>query len=239
MNFELDKIYNMDCMDVMKSLPNESIDLIVTDPPYLVTRRGSPGLHGMFKTKATLAGKVFKYNDIDIEEYLPQFYRILKERAHCYIMCNNYNLQHFMDVIQASSFNFCKMLIWDKGNVVANRYYMDGYEFIFFSYKGAAKKINNMGTSSVLRFRNKKSKDADGNNIHDCEKPVALFQCMIENSTKENEVVFDPFCGSGTAAIAAIRAGRRYICTELDSHYYDIAVQRILREREQPKLFDL
>ena len=86
-------------------------------------------------------------------------------------------------------------------------------------------------------FHNKKEKDSNGNNVHDSQKPVKLFQTMIENSSKEGEIVLDPFIGSGTAAIACIRANRHFIGFELDKKYFDISMQRIKQEQSQLKLF--
>ena len=71
-------IYNTNCLEGMKQLPDESIDLIVTDPPYRITAKGSCGtMGGYWMTKQALSGKIFEHNDTDIEDYLPEFYRIL------------------------------------------------------------------------------------------------------------------------------------------------------------------
>lgn len=108
---EIDKIYNMDCLEGMKQIPDGSVDLVATDPPYKLTSRGSSGtMSGYWATDIARKGKVFEHNDIEIEEYLPEFYRILKPDAHCYIMCNNLNLPHFFEVISKSKFNFIKLL---------------------------------------------------------------------------------------------------------------------------------
>ena len=91
---EINKIYNMDCLEYMKTLPNECIDLIVTDPPYKTTKRGGTGdTGGMCKKKDFRNGNGgFKYNDIKPSEYIPEFYRILKSGSHFYIMTNHINL---------------------------------------------------------------------------------------------------------------------------------------------------
>lgn len=237
----LDNIENKvilgDALDVLPTIPDDSVDMIVTDPPYKIQKRGQTGLHGMMNTKDSLQGKVFTHNDIDISEYIGDFYRILKESGHCYIMSNGFNFLHFIDVIRQSKFNFCKLLIWDKQNVIANTMYMSSFEYIFFLYKGRAKVINNCGTPDILRFKNVKPKDKHGNNLHDSAKPVPLFQCMIENSTEQGELVLDPFAGIGTCAIAAIRSGRKYLCIEKDEKYYNIINKRIKTEMAQQSLF--
>ena len=80
---ELDKIYNKDCLEFMVELPNESIDLIATDPPYRLTSRGSSGtMSGYWTDDRTQKGKIFTHNDIDIKDYIGEFYRTLKADSH-------------------------------------------------------------------------------------------------------------------------------------------------------------
>ena len=235
---DLDVIYNVDCVAGLKKLPDESVDLIITDPPYRITSRGNAGnAGGMLTTKLSLAGKIFENNDIDIEDYLPEFYRVLKPDTHCYIMCNNVNLTHFLEVIDESEFHFVKCLIWDKQNKIMGKYYMNSFEYILFLRKGADKAINNCGTPDLLSIPNIKNKDSNGSNIHDSQKPVALFQILIENSSNKGDVVLDAFMGSGTAALACMRSGRHYIGYELDKKYYDLIVSRIDTEQRQYSLF--
>lgn len=226
-------------MEVMRSLPNESIDLIVTDPPYKVTQRGSSGtMSGYWSTDVAKSGMVFEHNDIDIEEYLPEFYRILKQNAHCYIMCNNFNLPHFFEVIGKSDFHFVKLLVWDKQSKICGRYYMGQVEHIFMLRKGKDKPINDCSQSDFLSFSNsKREKDKEGNNLHDSIKPIPLMQCLIENSTQQGELVLDPFMGSGTTALACIRSKRHYICCEIDPKYYKVALKRIDMEMRTLTLF--
>ena len=230
----------MDCLEGMKLIPDESIDLIATDPPYKVMQKGTSGtMSGYIVSDLTKKGKIFDNNDIDIAEYLPEFYRILKPRGHCYIMCNNFNLPHFFDVINASDFHFTKLLVWDKNTKICGRYYMGQVEHIFFLRKGADKQINDCGVSDLLSYPNVKDKNDDGSNIHNSQKPVGLMRKLIECSSLEGEVVLDPFMGSGTTAIAAIKSKRAFMGFELDSEYCDIANKRVCAELDvnKSKLF--
>lgn len=109
MKIELNHIYNGDCLALFKEMRDNSVDLIVTDPPYRITSRGGTGTMSGFMTETrSKNGKIFTHNDIDIAEYLPEFYRVLKNGTHCYIMCNNVNLPHFFEVIGKSPFHFTK-----------------------------------------------------------------------------------------------------------------------------------
>lgn len=222
---------NCDCMRLLNGLPSSSISLIVTDPPYKTTARGNAGMSGGMLQKAiNKAGQVFEYNDIDCTRYAPEFYRVLKEGGHCYVMTNHINLIHMLNVFCSCGFHFVKSLIWNKQNKIMGLYYMSQYEYILFFRKGKGKKINNCGTSDILTVPSKKIKGKDGKNLHDTEKPVELMQILVENSSKEGEWVLDPFAGIGATALACQNTNRDFIGAEIDPKYYEIAKERIKNE---------
>ena len=110
------------------------------------------------------------------------------------------------------------------------QFYMSQFEYIILFRKGKARKINNCGTSDILSIPNKKTKDDDGSNLHDTEKPVELMKILIENSSNENEIVLDPFLGIGSSALACVNNNRKFIGIELDEKYFNIAKKRIEEE---------
>lgn len=215
--------------------------MIVTDPPYRVTSRGSAGNSGgMLQKDINKKGQVFTYNNIDCAEYAPEFYRVLKDGSHCYVMTNHINLIHMLNTftdlrtdeekekgIKPYGFHFIKSLVWDKRNKIMGQYYMSQFEYILFFRKGKGVKINNCGTSDILSVPNIKMKGKDGKNLHDTEKPIGLMEILIGNSSKENNIVLDPFMGIGSAGIACKNLGRQFIGIEIDNHYYEIAKERI------------
>lgn len=224
----MNKLINGDAVEFMKTLEDESIDLIITDPPYKVTPKGCAGNSGgMMTTKETMKGKIFKHNDIKPIDYIPEFYRLLKDGSHCYIMTNHVNLQEMLNVATECGFHFIKSLVWNKGNKIMGRFYMSQFEYILFFRKGKGKKINKCGTADILNVPNKKTKDENGKNLHDTEKPVELMKILVKNSSQVGELVLDPFVGVGATAIACKELDRQYIGVELDEHYYNIAVNRI------------
>lgn len=228
----------MDCMVGMKEIPDGSVDLVVTDPPYKTTARGNAGNSGgMLQKDINKKGMVFEHNNCDIEQYLPEFYRVLKDGSHCYIMCNHTNLVHFLKVIDDSQFHFIKSLIWDKRNKIMGTFYMNCFEYILFLRKGTAKPINDCGCGDLLSVPNIKDKNRDGENIHDSQKPITLMQILIENSSQPGDLVLEPFTGSGTTAIACNRSKRHYIGFEIDKGYFDMAQKRIKAEQAQFTLF--
>lgn len=222
------KLLKDDCLELMKDIPDESVDLIVTDPPYKITSRGNGGNSGgMFQKKIVNKGQVFNNNDISIKDYLGEFYRMLKPQTHCYIMTNNKNITDFLMAVKESDFHFIKNLVWVKDNKIMGQSYMSQFEYIIFLRKGRHKKINNCGDSDVLTFPNKKLKDENGKTIHDTEKPVGLMEVLIDNSSQPYDLVLDPFMGIGSTGVAAVNLNRNFIGMELEEKYFDIAKERI------------
>ena len=222
------KLMNDDAIKTLKSLKSECIDLIITDPPYKVTARGNAGNSGgMMQKKLSMQGKIFEHNDVKPIEYIPEFYRILKDGSHCYIMTNHVNLQEMINVATECGFKFIKSLIWNKGNKIMGQYYMSQFEYILFFRKGKGKKINKCGTADILNVPNKKTKGEDGKNLHDTEKPVELMKILVENSSQENEIVLDPFMGIGSTGMACKELRRHFLGIEIDEKYFNIAKERI------------
>ena len=228
-------LFNDDCIEILKQMPKESVDLIITDPPYKITARGNGGNSGgMFQKKEVNTGKVFENNDLEIEDWLPLLYNVLKPQSHCYIMTNNKNITHYLKVIDEMYFNddkkqkfhFIKNLIWVKDNKIMGQTYMSQFEYIIMLRKGGHKIINDCGTSDVLQFPNKKLKK-DGETIHDTEKPVELLKILIKNSAKKDDIVLDPFVGIGSTCIASSELGIKSIGIEVNKNYFDVAVDRI------------
>lgn len=220
-----------DCLEILKTIDDESIDLIVTDPPYKITSRGSGGsMGGYWVSKIAMSGNIFENNDISCKDYLPEFYRVLKDRTHCYVMCNNINLVEMIQTGIDCGFSFVKCLIWQKPNAICGRYYMNCFEYIILFRKGGDRSINNCGTPDILNVDLKKLKDDQGHNLHDTEKPVRLMEILIENSTDKGQLVLDPFMGIGASGVASKNLKRDFIGIEIDEKYFNIAKQRINEE---------
>lgn len=232
------RIYNKDALEIMKEMGDNSIDLIIIDPPYKTTKRGiskKTTTGGLVRSELGKQGKIFKHNDISPKEYIPELYRVLKEGSHCYIMTNHVNLQEMLNTATECGFHFIKCLIWDKGNKIMGQCYMSQFEYILFLRKGKHKKINNCGTSDILSVPNKKTKDENGKNLHDVEKPVELMKILIENSSLEGDTVLDCFMGIGSTGIACAITNRNFVGIELDEHYFNIAKERIANILKEKK----
>ena len=222
------KLINDDAIKVLKDIEDESVDLIVTDPPYKTTSRGNAGNSGgMLQKQINKRGQVFNFNNVRISDYANEFYRILKEQTHCYVMTNHKNLIEMLNEFTKVGFVFTKSLIWEKGNKIMGQYYMSQFEYVLFFRKGKAKKINHCGTSDILSVPNVKQKDVNNKNLHDTEKPVELMSILIRNSSKEKDIVLDPFMGIGSTGVACKNLNRNFVGIELDEEYFRIAENRV------------
>lgn len=238
------KIINDDCLNVLKDIPDNSIDLICTDCPYHIVSGGCTNIprkdepSGIFNRRLAWnaenakTGKLFSHNDIEFEEWLPELYRVLKNQSHCYIMINARNLAELQNKAEKVGFVFQQLLVWNKGNATPNRYYLNACEFILMLRKGSARNINNMGTKNILSVPN-----IIGNKCHPTEKPVELMEVLIANSTNENDIVLEPFAGGGSTCIAARNLKRRFIGIEIDEQYAKVANERLEQAQRQQMLF--
>lgn len=234
---------NGDCLEILKTIPDKSIDLIVTDCPYHIVGGGCTNVkrddepsgifnrRNAFTQKNAKSGKLFDNNDIEFKEWLPDLFRILKNDSHCYIMINARNLKELQLEAEKVGFKFQNILVWRKNNATPNRYYLNNCEFILMLRKGKARSINNMGTKNVLDIPN-----IIGKKKHPTEKPVELMKILIENSSNKNDVVIDPFMGVGATGVACKELNRNFIGIELDENYFNIAKKRIEEENKKSQL---
>lgn len=223
---ELNKIYNEDCIEGMKLLEDNSVDLVVTDPPYKTITGGNSNGKNSIRPKGMLDGnrKLFKHqNNIKISDWIGELYRILKDETHCYIFTNSLNLKNMLNESEKVGFKLHNILVWEKNNCTPSQYYMKNCEYVLFLRKGKAKWINDIGGSkTVHKFNN-----VIGNKLHPTQKPVDLLEFYINNSSKEGEIVLDPFMGSGSTAVACINTNRNYIGFEVDEEYINVINERI------------
>ena len=218
-----------DCLEQLKQIKSETIDCVVTDPPYKLTQGGCKlqAINGHFKgkdKKATIEaknGKVFAHNEIEFKDWMPIVFDKLKQTGHFYCMCNAKNLQNVLNNGTKIGFIIQTVLVWEKGMHTPSQYYLPNIEFIVLFRKGNAKYINNMGTKALINVKGLRNK------AHPSEKPIELMKILIENSSNENDVVLDPFMGLGSTGIACKLSNRNFIGIEKDETYFKIAEQRI------------
>lgn len=226
---ELDRIYNEDCLEGMKAIPDRSIDLIVTDPPYEIDEKGA-GFHKNRDYMKTIekAGLSKGFNT----ECLVEMERIMKA-TNIYLFCNKNQLRMYFDFYKDKN---CDLLVWHKLNPipVVNNKYLSDLEYIFFARDKGVKVYGDYSTLSKVYKSNVNKEDL---NLwgHPTIKPIPLLRKLISNSSNEGDLICDPFLGSGSTAVAAIKEKRHYIGFEINPDYYKIATKRIHAEQSQLK----
>ena len=230
------ELWQGDCLELMKNIDNESIDLVITDPPYKLNKTTG---------SMTSSAKVDKWqgnlragdktanitNVIQFSEWLPEVYRVLKENSHCYVWVNDKNLVDLCNDAEKVGFRLHNILVWKKNNCTPNRWYMKNCEFIVFLHKGKSFPIKNLGDAQLFECDNINGKDK----LHPTQKPITYLERLILNSSNELDTVLDPFMGSGSTGVACINTNRKFIGIELDNTYFEIAKERINKAVENTK----
>ena len=216
------KLYNDDCLNVLKGVEDNSIDLVVTDPPYEVITGGRNGGVKGKPSGILTENKQLMKSIPKADLWLSECFRVMKDGTHIYIMTNTLNLTNYLNIINDVGFKLHNLLVWNKNNTTPNRWYMKNCEYVIFARKGFAKSINNPSSQTVHNFDN-----IIGNKQHPTEKPVELMKLYVGNSSQVGDTVLDPFMGSGSTGVACKELGRNFIGVELDKQYFDIATKRI------------
>lgn len=226
-------IKQTDMLQELQKIPENSIDCLVTDPPYKIVSGGcTKPLGGVLGSVTSgilnrninnvKTGSLFDFNNITFSTWLPEVYRVLKPKSHAYIFVSGRRLNELTNEALKVKFIWQNLLVWKKANVTPNKWYMNQCEFILMLRKGGAKPINNMGSTTCLEFLN-----PTGNKTHPTEKPVDLLKHLILNSTNKGETVLDPFMGTGNTGIACIDTDRNFIGYEIDEKFFKIAEEKL------------
>ena len=212
-----------DCLELMKDIADKSIDMILTDPPY--------GINFQSHRRKVLHKRIT--NDINLDWldcYFKQCSRIMKDNTAIYCFCSWHNIDIFKSIFE-KYFKLKNILVWVKNNHGSGDLkasYAPKHEFILYGNKG--RKLFNGKRMEDVFFANKTK-----NNFHPTEKPTDLLKQFIQNSTEENDIVFDGFMGSGSTGVACINTNRSFIGIELDPKYFEIAKERIEKVQHEDK----
>ena len=214
----INKIIMGDCLQVMKGIPDKSVDCIITDPPYGMKYQSA------WRTATPQFKKIENDNNIDwFPEFIKECYRVLKDNSHIYIFCNDYNISKFRDLQEEAGFKNKRTLVWVKNNHTSGDLlgdYANKTEFINYAQKGR-RLLNGGRDTNVLNF-NRVSKLE-----HPTQKPIDLNEYLIKKSTNESDIILDPFAGSGTTGVACKNTNRNYILIEKEPEYIDIINKRL------------
>ena len=221
---ELNKIYNEDCLEGLQKIDDHSIDLIVTDPPYIIETNGA----GIYKQADKQYVKELNgIKDGFDPKILDEICRVMKQ-INIYFFCSQKQIIPLLDYFVKEKKCNWNLLTWHKTNPVpacGNKYLTDTEFILFFREKGV-KIYGEFATKFTYYVTplNQADKKKYG---HPTIKPIDMVKNFIVNSSKEGDVVLDPFVGSGTTAVAAKTVGRNYVGFELDEHWCEVANKRI------------
>lgn len=217
-----------DSCKLIKLMPDKSIDLIITDPPYLINHKTRYRKDKEHRFCQAIAND----NNPDLVKYvINQSFRVLKDNSAMYIFCSFDKVDFFKQCLENSGFNIKNMIVWVKNNWTAGDLesaYGKQYELCFYLNKGL-RKINGKRITDVWDSRTIKGlkRVVGKEQIHQNQKPLELIKMMVEKSSDINDIVFDPFSGGGTTCIASKETGRKYLGIEIDDKYYKISVDRL------------
>ena len=213
-------IYCGDCLNYMKKIPSESINLIVTDPPYLINYQSSR------RIKKEKFEKI--KNDVNSQQLICDYFeecnRILKNNTAIYCFCSWHHIDFFKQEFE-KHFKLKNIIVWNKNNHGSGDLkgaYAPKHELILFGHKGRTL-LREKRISDVIECE----KINSSNLTHPTEKPTKLIEIFIKQSSDIDNIVFDGFMGSGSTGVACINTNRKFIGCELDENYFKIAEQRL------------
>jgi len=220
-----------DAVDYLSGLDSGSVNLVLTDPAYESLEK-----HRKLGTTTRLSHSKGSSNDWfhifpndRFPEFLAQCHRVLADNAHLYLMCDQETMFVVKPLAESVGFKFWKPLVWDKLKIGMGYHYRCRYEFILFFEKGK-RKLNDLSTPDILAFPRIKGG-------YPTEKPVELCRTLITQSTQPGEIVCDPFMGSGSTGVAALRSGRRFWGNDVSQEAVSLSERRV--QQSQTVLFEV
>lgn len=237
--------YNCDCMDVMKDMPDNSVDFILSDIPYDLDfpydlDLNGGGSHGDFCTRKQIQSRknsslYFVSQGIDYDKVFGEFERICKGVNIC-VFCSNKQIGRIMTWWENKGY-VATLLVWDKPNPMplGNGCYINNLEFIVYvRSKGVT--YNNLGYELQMKTFHDQPPQAK-NRLHETEKPINLLRHLLMLHSNEGDVVFDAYAGSFSTAIACYKEKRKFIGCEILPKYFEKAMKRFEWEQRTQYLF--
>lgn len=223
-------VFESDALAWLRSLPSDSVDLVVTDPPYSSLekhrKRGTTTRLSLSKASSntwfeTIPNEAFP-------ALLVEIYRVLRPDGHFYLFCDAETMFVVKPYAEAVGFRFWKPIVWNKMRIGMGYHYRAKYEFILFFEKGK-RKLNDLSIPDIL----------DVPRIHrgyPTEKPADLMEILIRQSTVEGETVLDPFMGSGSVGVAALRIGRQFLGNDSSHEAVVLSTSRLKESVEENRI---
>jgi site-specific DNA-methyltransferase (adenine-specific) len=210
-----------DAVSWLRGQPAESLDLLVTDPAYeSLEKHRAVGTTTRLKHSKASSNDWFRvFPNERFGELFAEVFRVLRPDTHFYLFCDAETMFVAKPQAEDAGFKFWKPLVWDKKTIGMGYHYRARYEFILFFEKGK-RRLNDLGVADIIV----ESRIHRG---YPAEKPARVSEVLINQSTQPGDVVADPFMGSGSVGVAALRNGRRFIGTDVNPAMVRIAADRL------------
>lgn len=215
-----------DCINILKSMPSSSVDLIITDPPYEISVNHDHGDIGRQKGLSYYEDLVGLDTGFD-EKVLDELIRVMK-KINIYIFCSTKQIPKLIDYFVNQHDCYLTILCWHKMNVnpLCNGTYMTDTEYCLFFREQGVKLGGDYKTKATYYLSNMNVEDKKRYK-HPCIKPLQFIKRMVYNSSEEGQTVLDPYMGSGTTGVASVLQKRNFIGIEINEDYYKTAEERI------------
>ena len=216
------ELQQSDAVAFLRTLPAESVDLVVTDPAYeSLEKHRAVGTTTRLKVSAGSSNPWFAvFPNARFAELFEEVYRVLKRDTHFYLMCDHETAFIAKPVGEQAGFKFWKPLVWEKGSIGMGYHYRARYEFVLFFEKGK-RRLADLGIADVLAVPRIRGG-------YPAEKPSALSQILIGQSSLEGDLIADPFMGSGSTGVAALKLGRRFTGNDVAEEALRLSRERLL-----------
>ena len=206
-----------DCLELMKDIPDGSVDMILTDPPYgmdLTPQRSNAKFHGV---------KIANDNNLSwTDSFFKECFRVTKKNTCSMFFCSHTCVAEFIISARSAGYEIKNLIVWDKGHFGMGGNWRPCHELVLICTKGRfVTKSNNLRT--IINFKKVHHTKA----VHPTEKPIDLLEHLIIEPDYDPDIILDPFMGSGSTGVAAKNLNRNFIGIELDEKYFEIAKRRI------------
>lgn len=220
-------VSQVDAVTWLNSLAPESVDLAITDCAYeSLEKHRAKGTTTRLKVSDGSSNPWFDiFPNSRFPDLFNGFYRALKRNAHLYFYCDAETMFVAKPIAEAAGFKFWKPIVWEKQSIGMGYHYRAKCEFILFFEKGK-RKLNDLGISDVISCK----RIRDG---YPTEKPVEVSEVLVKQSSDLGDLVIDPFMGSGSVGVAALRNGRRFAGTDISDSAVKLASERLAAAKEQ------
>jgi site-specific DNA-methyltransferase (adenine-specific) len=213
----------LDAVEWLRAQPAESLDLLITDPAYesLEKHRAIGTTTRLKHSKGSSNDWFTVFPNARFGELFAEAFRVLKKNTHLYLYCDAETMFVARPQAERAGFRFWKPLVWDKKTIGMGYHYRARYEFILFFEKGK-RRLNDLGIADIIAVPR----------IHrgyPAEKPPAVAEVLIGQSSAPGELVADPFMGSGSTGVAALTLGRRFRGTDVNPEAVRLTADRLRR----------